>query len=134
MSKKYGYVCYDSDYFGDDLYFIVRCRDNVTLGDVLRAIKNSSEDDVFRVLSSLGTKCQRGNDTFCAIAECQRGNVKYWLNVFQSDDGVSISLGEKEPDICHDDVATDLQEFSDYLNGVNVNVAPAFSDTDGLPF
>lgn len=111
--KKYGYVRYESDYFGDYFYFIVRCCDGVSLGEVLHIIRYCPEYDLPKVLLSLGAKCGRGSDMFDAISECQCGNVRYWVDVFHSDYGISISLVKKESDICHNDVLRIGEKISD---------------------
>ena len=89
--KIYGYICYESDFHGDDRSFIVQCYDDVAFVDVLRTIKDSRDSEIFDVLLELGEQIPVA-ERIHAIIACQRGGVKFWANVFQSDDGISVSL------------------------------------------
>ena len=95
--KTHGYICYESDFHGDDRSFIACCYDDVTFADVLRALKDSRDFEIFDVLLKLGDQIPVAERIHSIIA-CQRDDVKFWINVFQSDDGVSVSLGGNEFD------------------------------------
>lgn len=132
--KKHGYIYYDADCSnGDNRRTLFRCRDGITVDSVFDTVLVHRPEFVYDAVADMGYIVY-GNDFVDAVADCQRGNVEFWVNVVLTDAGVQIGLSDSEPDagICHDDMAADLQEFSDYLH--SVNVAPAFSDDSELPF
>lgn len=115
--KKYGYIYYDADCSnGDDRKVLFRCRDGITVDSVFDTVLAHRPEFVYDAVADMGYIVY-GNDFVDAVADCQRGNVEFWINVVLTDAGVQIGLSDSEPDagICHDDMAADLQEFSDGL-------------------
>lgn len=129
--KKYGYVYYDADCSnGDDRKVLFRCADGVTSdGVTLSVFLAHCSEMVYDAIADLGDIVCRG-DFIDAVADFQRGEAKFWIDVCLTDAGVQVSPACKEPDVC--DLSSDLKDFSDYLH--SVNVAPAFSSDDDIPF
>lgn len=130
--KKVGYVYYDADCSnGDDRNVLFRCADGVTSdGVALSVFLAHCPELVYDAIADLGDIVCRG-DFIDAVADFQRGNVKFWVNVILTDTGVQVSSACEELDSCGD-LSSDLRDFSDYLH--DMNFSPAFSSDDDIPF
>ena len=130
--KKVGYVYYDADCSnGDDRKVLFRCADGVSSdGVALSVFLAHCSEMVYDAIADLGdiVCCENFID---AVADFQRGNVKFWVNVILTDTGVQVSSACEEPDSCSD-LSSDLRDFSDYLH--DMNFSPAFSSDDDIPF
>ena len=110
--KKVGYVYYDADCSnGDDRKVLFRCADGVTSdGVALSVFLAHCSEMVYDAIADLGdiVCCENFID---AVADFQRGNVRFWVTVSLTDEGVQVSSACEEPDSCGD-LSSDLKDFS----------------------
>lgn len=128
--KKYGYVYYSEDFRGSDRENLIQYDDWFSVHSILCTIRLCRSEDLLGGLCGLGKQVPV-SEYIDAIADCQRGNTKFWVNVHLTDTGVQVSFSGKEPEVEYDDLPDDLQEFVEFLGG---DMSPVFSDTDELPF
>lgn len=99
--KKIGYVYYDADCSnGDDRKVLFRCADGVASdGVALSVFLAHCPEMVYDAIADLGdiVCCENFID---AVADFQRGNVRFWVTVSLTDEGVQVSSACEEPDSC----------------------------------